>query len=84
MADIRSTLRTYLLPGLAKLLAVVGVFFVYIGFIGPIARVFEYGWYEGLFTSMSVIFFLLFAAGIIIVRWVYPFLPPSLKTGTRS
>jgi hypothetical protein len=84
MANIRSVLRTYLLPGLAKALGLVGILLVYVGVFGPIARGFEHGWSKGLLSGTTVVFLLLLAAGIVIVRWVYPFLPPSSKTGTRS
>jgi hypothetical protein len=84
MSKIRSVLRTYLLPGLAKALGLVGIVLAFVGVFGPIARVLEYGWSKGLFSGTSVVFLLLFAAGILIVKWVYPFVPPSSKTGTRS
>jgi hypothetical protein len=83
MTNMRSLLRTFVVPGLAKFLAVVAFALGYVGLIGPIARVLEHGWYEGLFSGASVVFLLLLVAGIFILKWVYPFLPPSSKADGR-
>lgn len=83
MANIRSILRTFVVPGLAKFLAVIGFALTYLGLVGPTARVLEHGWYEGLVSGTSVAFLLLIPAGIFLLKWVYPLLPPSSKRGTR-
>ena len=83
-ANMRSVLRTFIVPGLAKFLAVIGFALAYIGLVGPIARVLEHGWRVGLFNGTSVAFLLMLPTGIFLLKWVYPLLPPSSKTGARS
>ena len=83
MASFRSVLRDLFVPGLARFVAAIGFLFAYVGLVGPIARVLEHGWYEGLFTGATVVFLLSFVAGIVLLKWIYPFLPPSSRTKAR-
>lgn len=73
MAHHRSTLRTLLVETLGRLLAMVGFLFVVIGLFGTLASVVEYGWDDTLFEGKSVALLFLAPAGIVLLKWTYPY-----------
>ncbi len=76
MANHRSSWRDLLVPALGRLLALVGLLLTFIGLFGALNSVIEQGWHDGLFTGKSVVFPLMFPAGILVLKWAYPLLTP--------
>ncbi len=78
-------IRDYLVPGLAKLLWTLGALLAYVGLMGAIVSVGEQGWLEALFVGKTAAFFPLILVGAIVLKLVYPLLPPSSpRTRARS
>ena len=78
-------IRDYFIPGLAKLAFTWGAFVAYVGLMGVIVSVHEQGWFEALFVGKTAAFLPLIVVGAIVLRLMYPHLPPvSPRTNFRS